>query len=332
MKSILITGGSGFIGTNLIDLLLSKGYNNIVNLDKGSPVKKSHSDYWVNENIMNLEGMTKIFEKCQPEVVIHLAARTDTLSNNLYDYEENTIGTENVLNAIKKTPSVKHSIITSTQYVYKSTEKPFQLKDDDYIPHTTYGQSKVLTEQYTRSANLNCAWTIVRPANVWGPWHMRYPMELWRIIDKGLYFHPGSGKVIRTYGYVKNIVYQILQIMEADPLRINQKTYTLGDLPIDSYQWLNELSIQLTGKRVKRLPILIFKSLSLTGDVLRRFRFPFPLYSERFHNMIEDYYAPTNITISEFGVSHPDLKDNVKESIEWVKGEGAVYFDYWKNR
>ena len=327
--TILITGASGFIGTNLVELLIAKKYDNIVNLDKAPPLKEAHRPYWVEGNIMDEEKMKALFAEKQPDVVIHLAARTDTLSDDINDYAENTVGTQNVLNAIKATPSVKHAIITSTQYVYKSLAAPFQDKDDSYVPHTIYGQSKVLTEQYTRNANLNCAWTIVRPANIWGPWHMRYPLELWRIIDKGMYIHPGKKEVIRTYGYVKNIAHQIVAIMEADLKSVDKKTYYLGDMPIDSYVWLNELSQQLTGKKVKRFPMLFFQSLSLTGDILNKFKLRFPLYSERFHNMIEDYYAPTNITIDQFGLSNPDLKANVKESIDWVKGEGKQFFNYW---
>jgi nucleoside-diphosphate-sugar epimerase len=329
---ILITGGSGFIGTNLVELLISKGYENIINIDKSPPLKKSHSVYWREGNIMDEEKFHSILITAAPGIVIHLAARTDTLSSRLEDYNENTTGTQKVINAIKKVPSVKHFINTSTQYVYKSLENPIQLKDDDYKPHTTYGYSKVLGEEYTRKGELQCAWTIVRPANIWGPWHMRYPLELWRIIDKGMYLHPGSKEVIRTYGYVKNIAHQIVGIIEAPLETVDKKTYYLGDLPIDSYLWLNELSEQLTGKNVKRLPTIIFKSMARAGDVLRKFKIPFPLYSERYHNMVEDYVAPTNVTIESFGVQEFDLTKNVAETIGWVKGEGKSFFDYWRNK
>ncbi len=328
---ILITGGSGFIGTNLIDTLLLKGYT-VVNFDKSMPLKKAQTSLWVKGNIMNLLDLQTAFTNYKPNVVIHLAARTDTLSNNIEDYKENTLGSKNVLDVINQNSSVKHAVITSTQYVYKSLGNPFQLYDDDYKAHTVYGQSKVITEQYTREANLNCAWTIIRPTNIWGPWHMRYPLELWKIIDKGFYIHPGKKEVIRTYGYVKNIVYQIVGIIESDLSKVDKKTYYLGDLPIDSYIWLNELSLQFIGKKVKRFPILFFQSLAFIGDVLRKFKVPFPLYAERFHNMVENYYAPTNIAINEFGLSHPNLKENIKESIEWVKTEGLEFFDYWKNK
>ena len=46
----------------------------------------------------------------------------------------------------------------------------------------------------------------------------------------------------------------------------------------------------------------------------------------RYHNMIEDYYTPTNVTIKRFGLSHLNLKENVNEIIIWLESEGRKYF------
>ena len=205
---ILITGGSGFIGTNLIELFIQKKYD-FINFDKSKPLNKEHNEYWVEGNIMNVNNLEDAFEKYEPTVVIHLAAKADCESDNIDDYFENTTGTENVLKVIANCNTIQNAIITSTQYVYKSKSHPFPSSDEQYKYHLTYGESKVITEKLTRSANLKCNWTIIRPANIWGPWHMRYPNELWKVLKKGYYIHPSLKPVVRTYGYVKNIVHQI---------------------------------------------------------------------------------------------------------------------------
>ena len=56
------------------------------------------------------------------------------------------------------------------------------------------------------------------------------------------------------------------------------------------------------------------------------------MYSIRFNNMMEDWYDTTNKTIDLFGVRNENLSDNVKETIEWLKGEGASFFPYWKKK
>ncbi|WP_321518134.1 NAD(P)-dependent oxidoreductase [uncultured Bacteroides sp.] len=330
--TILITGGSGFIGTNLIEFFETKKYGKIINFDKAPPTKKQQSDYWFKGNIMNTENLSDVFEKYNPNIIIHLAARTDTLSDVLEDYIENYKGSENVISEIMRHNYVKHVIITSTQYVYKSKTIPLPAKDNTYAPHTTYGISKMMDEEMTRNSGMMCPWTIIRPCNVWGPWHMRYPEELWKIIGKGYYIHPTKNPVIRTYAYVKNLVYQLDQILNADLDIVNHSTFYLGDVPIDSYMLFNEISNQLNNKSARIFPKLIFYLGAKTGDVLRKVGVKFPLYTVRYKNMIEDFYAPSNITVNLFGVRNSNLADNVKETIDWLYGEGNDFFVYWKKR
>jgi nucleoside-diphosphate-sugar epimerase len=330
-NKILITGGSGFIGTNFIELLDNKGYQ-ILNFDKNAPSKTVHSQYWFNGNILDSGTLKQVFDEFKPTIVIHLAARTDTVSNDLNDYLENTKGTENVITAIENCSSVNRAVITSTQYVYKSSIYPFPAKDDDYVPHTTYGISKKITEEITRKSSMKCIWTIIRPCNVWGPWNMRYPQELWRILDMGLYTHPTRKPVIRTYAYVKNVTHQIEAIIIAEKEIVNKKTFYLGELPIDSYIWLNELSFQLKRKKIIHLPQLFFRFVAIFGDILRLLNINFPLYSQRLNNMVEDYYAPTNITVKEFGSYSDNLSICMKETNDWIMGEGSHFFKYWKKK
>ncbi len=328
---ILITGASGFIGTNLIELFEEKGYR-FVNYDKADATKKDQHKYWHKGNIMDKDALAAAFDKYKPTIVIHLAARTDTASNKLEDYIENTEGTENVVNEIKKHDYIKHALFASTQYVYKDRLVPFGLTDDSYAPHTTYGVSKKMDEEYIRASGMKCKWTIFRPCNVWGPWHMRYPVQLWKMLDQGRYVHPGKRPVVRTYAYVKNLVKQLDAIMNAPDEMSNHKTYYLGDMPYDAYEWTNLFLKALNGKTVKRVPKFILACGALVGDFLGLFGVQFPLYSVRYRNMIEDYYAPSNVTIALFGGFQQDVETNIKETVAWLEGEGADLFEYWKKR
>ncbi|MGO9340347.1 MAG: hypothetical protein ACLPY1_22855 [Terracidiphilus sp.] len=61
----------------------------------------------------------------------------------------------------------------STQFVVGPG--PLPVHDQDFRPYTVYGASKVLAEKAVRDGRLECVWTIVRPTNVWGSMHPRYP-------------------------------------------------------------------------------------------------------------------------------------------------------------
>lgn len=328
---IFITGASGFIGTNLIELFEEKGYR-FVNYDKADVTKKDQHKYWHEGNIMDKVALSEAFDKYKPTIVIHLAARTDTRSTDLNDYIENTEGTENVVNEIKKHDYVKHALFASTQYVYKDRYVPFGLTDTNYAPHTVYGVSKKMDEDYIRSSDMKCKWTIFRPCAVWGPWHRRNPVQIWKMIDQGRFVYPRKSPVIRTGAYVKNLVRQLDAIMNGPDELTNHKTYYLGDMPHDAYRFNNTFSLALTGKNVKRLPNFVFALGGLFGDLVRKLGGNFPLYTVRYRNMVEDYISPSNVTIALFGGFSQDMEANIKETVAWLEGEGAELFDYWKNR
>jgi nucleoside-diphosphate-sugar epimerase len=110
MAKYLITGGSGFIGTNLIDELLKRN-EIILNIDIQKPKKEEHLCLYKKVDLLNEILLEEVISKFNPDYVIHLAARTDLNGNTIDDYSVNTIGTKNLINALKKISSVKKSDI-----------------------------------------------------------------------------------------------------------------------------------------------------------------------------------------------------------------------------
>lgn len=312
----LITGGSGFIGTNLMEKLIGEGHE-IVNIDIKQPNINSHRAFWELCDILDWEHLLLCFQKFSPTHVIHLAARTDTIGKSLDEYIVNTKGTANVLDAIKTTASVDRVIITSTQFVNQFRGIP---KDDfDYAPYTAYGESKVLNERAIRQTNLKCVWTIIRPTNIWGPWHPRYPYEFWRVLGRGMYFHPGGKSVLRSYGYVNNVVYQILKMIASPSEKVNEKVYYVGDRPINLLDWVNGFSIRQTGKKVRVAPRKLIRALAYIGDILSIFKITFPITSSRYRSMTTSNDAPMEPTFQEFGQPPYSLDEGIDETVGWLR-------------
>src|ERR1700732_2013597 len=115
---ILITGGSGFIGTNAIDAF-AKHANALLNYSIHAPLNPEQMPYWLAGDILDPVATAAAFREFQPDSVLHLAARAECDENTTVEegYRANTEGTRNVLEAIRATPSVQRVIITSSQFV-----------------------------------------------------------------------------------------------------------------------------------------------------------------------------------------------------------------------
>jgi len=316
LMRILITGGSGFIGTHLIDSLSEKKHP-IINLDIKAPIIGSQREFWHKCDIRNFLAMKNAFSSFQPTHIIHLAAESCVDGETVADYSTNTVGTKLLLKAVSEYDSVSKVIITSSQHVREPGAGP-PAHDEDFIPFKAYGESKVITEKLTREAGLNCYWTIIRPSTIWGPFHEGLTTGLWRVMKKGMYFHPGKDRVIRSYGYVKNTVFQIESILSAKPGVVNEKVLYVGDPCINQYEWVNQFSRNLTGRDVREVPQPLLCWLSLFGDGLRHINIKFPLYTERFKNMTTNNPVPVDETIKLLGPVPYSLQDGVKETVQWI--------------
>lgn len=317
---VLVTGGSGFIGTRTVDHLLRDGAD-VLNVDRAAPNKEEHRPHWRPCDILDVEPVLEAFADFAPTHVVHLAARVDTDSPRLNDYRVNTDGTANVLEAIDATPGIERVVVTSTQFVCTPGHPPTH--DQEFNPHTAYGQSKVRTEQLTRAADLTPVWTIIRPTNVWGPWHPRYPSQFWRVLRDGRYVHPDSPEpVLRSYGYVGNVVYQIGEILTAPVEQVDRKVYYVGDRPIELLDYVNGFSRAITGQNVRVVPRGVIRALALAGDLLTALGVAFPLQSSRFRSMTEDDPTPMEPTMEAFGEPPYSMEDGIRETTQWLRRQG----------
>jgi nucleoside-diphosphate-sugar epimerase len=308
--------------------LLPQRFAAVMNLDLTPPLMAAQNQYWKQADIMDPAGLVEAFRAFAPSHVIHLAARCDCDENTTVEkgYRVNTEGTANVLAAIKAVPDIQRAVITSTQFVF---DKKDQLPegDLDYAPKTVYGRSKVVTERLTREAGLPCTWTLIRPTNVWGPWHLRHTRQFFKILKWGLYVHPGREPVMRSYAYVGNVVEQIVRILEADPQRVHGKTLYVGDPPLNVLDWVNGFSWALKGKGVKIIPRGGLRAVAKAGDLVSKvIGRDFFITSSRFRSMTDPYLTPMDDTFEVLGPNTYGLQDGIDQTVVWLKShEGSGF-------
>ncbi len=315
MRKILVTGGSGFIGTNLIHSFLKDKYY-ILNIDKNPPLDSTQIAFWKQVDILDYELLNVTITNFNPEVIIHLAAITDLNGKTLSYYEVNIQGTKNLIDIAKNVLALKKIIFTSSMYVCRPGFIPSDY--DTYKPHTLYGESKVASELLVKKIHPSpYEWIIIRPTSIWGPWFNIPYIDFFDVIYKGRYFDFGRS-CTKTYGFIENTVFQIRKLIDQE--NIHKRIFYLGDLPaIRISEWANEISIEFGKGEIKRVPFLFIKLASYLGDILSIIDIKFPITSFRLSNMTTDNILPIedlNLVIGNAPVSRID---GVRKTVEWLK-------------
>lgn len=284
MYKVLITGGSGFIGTNL--LLFFKEKYEILNIDIRESNLTELQKYTSIVDITNYENFRNVVIGFSPDYIIHLAARTDLNGKFIYDYSANTVGVSNLMKIIHELPKLKKLIVTSSMLVCHTGYYP--KNQFDYAPNTLYGESKVETEKIVWDNKPQCDWVIIRPTSIWGPWFGVPYRNFFDMVISRKYFHIGRKSCTKTYGYVGNAVYQIEQILFHETLNEDQKVFYIGDNPPTNIEiWANEIATELNFD-IKRVPFWMLKIAAYFGDLLKLFNITFPMTSFRLKNMTTD--------------------------------------------
>ncbi len=174
-RKALVTGGAGFIGSHLVDRLLSEGCHVAIIDDlSASKLRNLNPAATFYHSDINHTSVQDIFNREQPDLVFHLAARvsvTYSAQNPVDNAEVNVIGTLRLLDAARRQGIDKFIFSSTGGAIYGNPESNPCNEDTPVAPVSPYGLSKWIAEQYIelfhRLYRLN--YTILRYGNVYGP-------------------------------------------------------------------------------------------------------------------------------------------------------------------
>src|SRR5688572_6376544 len=225
-KTIIITGGAGFIGSHVVRLFVTKYKDyRIINLDALTyagnlenlrDIEESKNYFFEKGNILDTEYLDDLFAKYKPDGVIHLAAESHVDRSILSPLDfvyTNIVGTVNLLNVARKIwkdADEKRFYHVSTDEVYGALgETGFFTEDTKYDPHSPYSASKAASDHFVRAYHDTYGLPVVLSncSNNYGPYHFPeklIPLFINNIIQKKPLPVYGDGLYTRDWLFVKD--------------------------------------------------------------------------------------------------------------------------------
>lgn len=312
---VLVTGSSGFIGQALVRHLKAEGCE-VAGLDK-APAAATHFVC----DLLDTGQLGDAVQAYAPDALVHLAARIDLdEKTNLAGYAANIEGVENLIATVRRTPSIRRAIYTSSQLVCRVGYVP--RNETDYNADTLYGKSKVRTEQIVRREDgAGREWCLARPTTVWGPGMSAHYRRFLNMIENGYYFHVGRKPLWKSYSYIENIAFQYWRLLNAPAELIHRKTFYLADYePIDLLAWCDAFQRAFESRSLPHVPITVARVLARCGDVVNAIGSKkFPFNSFRLNNVLTQYRFDLKLTEAVCGPLPYSMEEGVAATVAWLR-------------
>ncbi len=238
---ILVTGGLGFIGTNLIPYLLrDNDYSSITVIDNlrhtANPENISNFETnkkfkFTNGDIRDISLINELVQK--NDIIVNLAAETfvdNSIAGSRLFFETNVLGSHNLLEAARLN-GIKKFIQTSTDEVWGQVKMgEYFTEKTPYSPRNPYAASKASADHMVRAfgETYGLPYNIVHFTNLYGPWQYPeklIPVSIVRLLENKKILIHGEGNNIRTYLHVEDCINGFMKVLKSGT---EGESYALG--------------------------------------------------------------------------------------------------------
>lgn len=320
-----VTGGTGFIGSHLVERLLSRGY--IVRCLIRNPDKPGYLKDLPVELFTGDVFSSDVLERAISGVdfVYHVAGVVGSRNKEGF-YKHNKDGTRNIIEVVSRVnPDLKKFLfVSSGAAVGPATAEKAVDESTPHHPITTYGKSKMAAELEVLKHKTSLPITIVRPTAVYGP-RDHATFDYFKTIARGLEPLVGFRDKFVSLAHSTDIVSGIVLAGESE--KAIGQTYFLGSERPYSWREIGEITKEVMKKKAIRirLPEPLVYTIATTAGVFSRFKEkPSVLNFEKGRDMVQDHWTfDISKARQELGyIPVVGLPEGIRETVEWYKKNG----------
>jgi len=313
-KNIIVTGGTGFIGSHLVERLVGMGANVTVpfeSIDSKSYFKTQALDTKVKMAYCDLKNFQRVFDivtKSEVDYIFHLAAQplvTVALDNPLETFQTNIMGTVNILESARLYGKTSAILVTSSDKAYGKIPRASENNPlgGDHPYETSKASADLIATTYFKTYKLPIV--ITRFGNVYGEGDINFnriiPGIMKAIILKKIFNIRSNGKFIRDYIYVNDVVDSMTMLVS----RINKSKGEAFN--VSSLENLSVIGV------IKKVEMIL--GCKISYNILSNAAFEIPQQSVNFSKIKNKFgWKPKN-----------NLEDTIVDVSNWYQKHFAIH-------
>jgi len=315
LRRVLVTGGRGFIGSHLVQLL-ARHRLTVVSLDT-KPASGNRVDGVVAAvgDLRDHEIMSEVHSSGDCDCIFDLASLTDVGLGSA-EYRRNVEQTTAMIEYCQRF-KIRKYVFFSTQFVFR-TAGVLPSSDDDYDPTDFYGESKVQSEILIRNSLPSEQFLILRPTYIWGPGLDRFRDGLLYRLLRGQLIISSDPQVKRYYGYVETIAGQTLELARLSFADLPRKVYYISDDAINPRDFCRHFISALGQGKVWSAPAPLIRGLGALGGVISRAGLRPPISPVQARELTTNFPVPIEPTLQLTNCT-TDLPSAAAKMVAWAR-------------
>jgi len=322
----LVTGATGFLGSHLVELLVSEGIETICLVLPGDDRRwiGSLEVEFIHGDCTRKESLQPALDRA-PDLIFHLAGIANAGTEEIY-HQVNTLGTMNLIElCLERELDLHRFVFSSSASVMGPSNGSLPLsEEDDPRPTTEYGRSKVAAEQHLRECEDDLPYTILRLGLIYGPRATHGFSMMPRLAVKGIL--PRTMQLRSNLIHVEDAARCLLHVARHDAA-VNRTYLAANEDPVSLIEIANEIVSSLDRRVIQfRIPFPLLYPIAAIMQVTGRIRGRVPLLDlRRLDDMRHrDWIIDPSLIRGETGyIPEIDLQTGIRQTVNWFRQEAA---------